>query len=467
MIQILQHEKVDILSKYKNIIEEVDSIQFTGKVERIVGLTIESHGPEVQYGELCRIKIGEGEYLWAEVVGFNKNKVILMPIGEMKGVVPGAEVYAAGSSLMVPVGEKLLGRVLNGTGKPLDGKGEIFSSEKYPVNGQPLEPLDRGIIDQPLSTGIRAIDGLTTIGKGQRIGIFSGSGVGKSTVIAMIARNTAADVNVIALIGERGREAKDFVERELGKEGLKRSVVIIATSDQPPMLRLRGAFLAHAVAEYFRDQGLHVNLLMDSVTRFAMAQREIGIAAGEPASTRGYPASVFSLLPRMLERSGNKEGSGSITGFYSILVEADDMNEPIADAVRGILDGHVVLDRKLAQRRHYPAFDVLGSISRCMKDVIDEEHKTAADNFRQLLAAYADVEDLISLNAYVRGTNPVTDKAIDMKPEMDAYLKQGIYEADTFDNIRKQLIILMGEGKQKQETRQDYVTPAPYFAQRR
>jgi len=467
MIQILQHEKVDILSKYKNIIEEVDSIQFTGKVERIVGLTIESHGPEVQYGELCRIKIGEGEYLWAEVVGFNKNKVILMPIGEMKGVVPGAEVYAAGSSLMVPVGEKLLGRVLNGTGKPLDGKGEIFSSEKYPVNGQPLEPLDRGIIDQPLSTGIRAIDGLTTIGKGQRIGIFSGSGVGKSTVIAMIARNTAADVNVIALIGERGREAKDFVERELGKEGLKRSVVIIATSDQPPMLRLRGAFLAHAVAEYFRDQGLHVNLLMDSVTRFAMAQREIGIAAGEPASTRGYPASVFSLLPRMLERSGNKEGSGSITGFYSILVEADDMNEPIADAVRGILDGHVVLDRKLAQRGHYPAFDVLGSISRCMKDVIDEEHKTAADNFRQLLAAYADVEDLISLNAYVRGTNPVTDKAIDMKPEMDAYLKQGIYEADTFDNIRKQLIILMGEGKQKQETRQDYVTPAPYFAQRR
>ena len=467
MIQILQHEKVDILSKYKDIIEEVDSIQFTGKVERIVGLTIESHGPEVQYGELCRIKIGEGKYLWAEVVGFNRNKVILMPIGEMKGVVPGAEVYAAGSSLMVPVGDKLLGRVLDGTGKPLDAKGEIFSSEKYPVNGEPLKPLDRGIIDKPLSTGLRAIDGLITIGKGQRIGIFSGSGVGKSTVIAMIARNTAADVNVIALIGERGREAKDFVERELGKEGLKRSVVIIATSDQPPMLRLRGAFLAHAVAEYFRDQGLHVNLLMDSVTRFAMAQREIGIAAGEPASTRGYPASVFSLLPRVLERAGNKEGSGSITGFYSILVEADDMNEPIADAVRGILDGHVVLERKLAHRGHYPAIDVLGSISRCMKDVIDEEHKTAADKFRELLAAYADVEDLINLNAYVRGTNPMTDKAIDMKPEMDAYLKQGIYEADTFENIRKRLIDLMGEGQQKQETRQDYVTPAPYFAQRR
>ena len=467
MIQILQHEKVDILSKYKDIIEEVDSIQFTGKVERIVGLTIESHGPEVQYGELCRIKIGEGKYLWAEVVGFNRNKVILMPIGEMKGVVPGAEVYAAGSSLMVPVGDKLLGRVLDGTGKPLDAKGEVFSSEKYPVNGEPLKPLDRGIIDKPLSTGLRAIDGLITIGKGQRIGIFSGSGVGKSTVIAMIARNTAADVNVIALIGERGREAKDFVERELGKEGLKRSVVIIATSDQPPMLRLRGAFLAHAVAEYFRDQGLHVNLLMDSVTRFAMAQREIGIAAGEPASTRGYPASVFSLLPRVLERAGNKEGSGSITGFYSILVEADDMNEPIADAVRGILDGHVVLERKLAHRGHYPAIDVLGSISRCMKDVIDEEHKTAADKFRELLAAYADVEDLINLNAYVRGTNPMTDKAIDMKPEMDAYLKQGIYEADTFENIRKRLIDLMGEGQQKQETRQDYVTPAPYFAQRR
>jgi len=467
MIQILQHEKVDILSKYKSIIEEVDTIQFTGKVERIVGLTIESHGPEVQYGELCKIKIGEGEYLWAEVVGFNKNKVILMPIGEMKGVVPGAEVFAAGTSLMVPVSNKLLGRVLDGTGKPLDGKPEMYSTEKYPVNGVPLKPLERGIIDKPLSTGIRAIDGLNTIGKGQRIGIFSGSGVGKSTVIAMIARNTAADVNVIALIGERGREAKDFVERELGEEGLKKSVVIIATSDQPPMLRMRGAFLAHSVAEYFRDQGLHVNLLMDSVTRFAMAQREIGIAAGEPASTRGYPASVFSILPRMLERAGNKEGSGSITGFYSILVEADDMNEPIADAVRGILDGHVVLNRKLAHRGHYPAIDVLESISRCMKDVIDDEHKQAAVDFRELLAAYANVEDLITLDAYVRGTNPVADRAIDMKPQMDAYLKQGIYEDDSFQNIRNRLVQLMGLGEQTQVVKQDYVTPAPYFARRR
>ncbi len=467
MIQILQHEQVDVLSKYKSIIEEVDTIQFTGKVERIVGLTIESHGPEVQYGELCKIKIGEGEYLWAEVVGFNKNKVILMPIGEMKGVVPGAEVFAAGTSLMVPVSNKLLGRVLDGTGKPLDGKPEMYSSEKYPVNGEPLKPLQRGIIDKPLSTGIRAIDGLNTIGKGQRIGIFSGSGVGKSTVIAMIARNTAADVNVIALIGERGREAKDFVERELGEEGLKKSVVIIATSDQPPMLRMRGAFLAHSVAEYFRDQGLHVNLLMDSVTRFAMAQREIGIAAGEPASTRGYPASVFSILPRMLERAGNKEGSGSITGFYSILVEADDMNEPIADAVRGILDGHVVLNRKLAHKGHYPAIDVLESISRCMKDVIDDEHKQAAVDFRELLAAYANVEDLITLDAYVRGTNPVADRAIDMKPEMDAYLKQGIYEDDNFQNIRNRLVQLMGRGEQTQEVTQDYVTPAPYFARRR
>ena len=467
MIQILQHEKVDILSKYKSIIEEVDTIQFTGKVERIVGLTIESHGPEVQYGELCKIKIGEGEYLWAEVVAFNKNKVILMPIGEMKGVVPGAEVFAAGTSLMVPVSNKLLGRVLDGTGKPLDGKPEMYSTEKYPVNGVPLKPLERGIIDKPLSTGIRAIDGLNTIGKGQRIGIFSGSGVGKSTVIAMIARNTAADVNVIALIGERGREAKDFVERELGEEGLKKSVVIIATSDQPPMLRMRGAFLAHSVAEYFRDQGLHVNLLMDSVTRFAMAQREIGIAAGEPASTRGYPASVFSILPRMLERAGNKEGSGSITGFYSILVEADDMNEPIADAVRGILDGHVVLNRKLAHRGHYPAIDVLESISRCMKDVIDDEHKQAAVDFRELLAAYANVEDLITLDAYVRGTNPVADRAIDMKPQMDAYLKQGIYEDDSFQNIRNRLVQLMGLGEQTQVVKQDYVTPAPYFARRR
>lgn len=453
MINILPHEKVDILSKYKRIIDEIDVIKFSGKVERIVGLTIESVGPSVKYGDLCRIKTGESQYLYAEVVGFNRNRVILMPIGEMKGVVPGAEVYAVGTSLTVPVGKELLGRVLSGIGKPLDGKGEIYSPVKYPVEGKETNPLNRKVIDEPLSVGIRAIDGLITVGRGQRIGIFSGSGVGKSTLIGMIARYTNADVNVIALIGERGREVKDFVEKELGTEGLKRSVVIAATSDQPPMLRLRGAFLAHAVAEYFRDQGMAVNLLMDSVTRFAMAQREVGLAAGEPSATRGYPPSVFSLIPKLLERAGTSSSGGSITGFYSVLVEGDDMNEPIADAARGVLDGHIVLDRKFANRGHYPAIDVLASISRCMKDVVDEEHLKAAMLFREILSAYTDAEDLINLGGYVRGANPLVDKALSMIGKINEFLKQGIYEKETLDTTRDRLISMVfddaAESKQK------------------
>ncbi len=440
MINILPHEKVDILSKYKRIIDEIDVIKFSGKVERIVGLTIESVGPAVKYGDLCRIKTGESQYLYAEVVGFNRNRVILMPIGDMKGVVPGAEVYAVGTSLTVPVGKELLGRVLSGIGKPLDGKGEIFSPVKYPVEGRDINPLDRKVIDEPLSVGVRAIDGLITVGRGQRIGIFSGSGVGKSTLIGMIARYTNADVNVIALIGERGREVKDFVEKELGTEGLKRSVVIAATSDQPPMLRLRGAFLAHAVAEYFRDQGMAVNLLMDSVTRFAMAQREVGLAAGEPSATRGYPPSVFSLIPKLLERAGTSSSGGSITGFYSVLVEGDDMNEPIADASRGILDGHIVLDRKFANRGHYPAINVLASVSRCMKDVVDDKHRNAAMLFREILAAYTEAEDLINLGGYVRGANPLVDKALAMMNDINSFLKQGIYERETLESTRIRLL---------------------------
>ena len=343
-----------------------------------------------------------------------------MPIGDMRGFVPGAEVIAAGTQLTVPVGPQLLGRVISGVGGPLDGRGEIFSDMRYPVDGKPLNPLQRRLIKQPLSVGVRVIDGLITVGRGQRIGIVSAP-VGKSTLLAMIARYTDADVNVIALIGERGREVRDFVEKELGEEGLKKSVVIVATSDQPPMIRLRGAFLAHAVAEYFRDQGNDVNILMDSVTRFSLAQREVGLAAGEPSATRGYPPSVFSLLPRLLERSGTREGAGSITGFYTILVEADDMNEPIADAVRGILDGHIVLDRSIANRGHYPAVNVLASLSRCMKDVVTCEHKDAANKMRELLAAYADAEDLINLGAYAKGSNSVVDRAIEMKPEIDAF----------------------------------------------
>ncbi len=461
MIKILPHEKVDVLSKYRKVLDEVEVVKFTGRVERVVGLTIESAGPAVKFGDLCKIRIARGEYLYAEVVGFNKNKVILMPIGDMRGVVAGAEVYAAGSALMVPVGKEMLGRVVNGVGRAIDGKGEIITEHKYPVEGKPINPLERTVIDTPLSVGIRSIDGLNTVGRGQRIGIFSGSGVGKSTVIAMIARYTDADVNVIALIGERGREVKDFVEKELGADGLKRSVVVAATSDQPPMMRIRGAFLAHSIAEYFRDQGMAVNLLMDSVTRFAMAQREVGLAAGEPSATRGYPPSVFSLMPRLMERSGTSISGGSITGFYSVLVEGDDMNEPIADAARGILDGHIVLERRLANKGHYPAVDVLASISRCMKDVITPEHKAAAQKFRELLAAYTEVEDLINLNAYVRGSNPLADRAIQMIDEMNRFLRQGIYEKDTLESIEKKLAAMFAE--EKRPARGRAVTPA--FAQ--
>jgi flagellum-specific ATP synthase len=461
LINILPHEKVDILSKYKRIIDETDVIKFSGKVERIVGLTIESMGPAVRYGDLCRIKTGESQYLYAEVVGFNRNRVILMPIGDMKGVVPGAEVYAVGTSLTVPVGKELLGRILSGVGKPLDGKGQIFSPEKYPVEGRESNPLDRKVITEPLSVGVRAIDGLITVGRGQRIGIFSGSGVGKSTLIGMIARYTNADVNVIALIGERGREVKDFIEKELGTEGLKRSVVIAATSDQPPMLRLRGAFLAHAVAEYFRDQGMAVNLLMDSVTRFAMAQREVGLAAGEPSATRGYPPSVFSLIPKLLERAGTSSTGGSITGFYSVLVEGDDMNEPIADAARGILDGHIVLDRKFANRGHYPAIDVLASVSRCMKDVVDEKHISAAMLFREILAAYTEAEDLINLGGYVRGANPLVDKAISMMGEINRFLKQDIYEKETLESTSTRLVnMVMAEAEETRVRAPETRSPA-------
>ncbi|MCL1865194.1 MAG: FliI/YscN family ATPase [Spirochaetes bacterium] len=456
----MPYERVDVLSKYKELLDELEVVKFAGTVERIVGLTIESVGPAVKYGDLCKIKTGQSQYLYAEVVGFNRNRVILMPIGEMKGVVSGAEVYSAGTSLTAPVGPELLGRVISGIGKPLDGKGEIFTRSKYPVEGRETNPLDRRIITEPLSVGIRSIDSLITIGRGQRIGIFAGSGVGKSTVIGMIARYTDADVNVIALIGERGREVKDFVEKELGPDGLKRSVVVAATSDQPPMIRLRGAFLAHAVAEYFRDQGLAVNLLMDSVTRFAMAQREVGLAAGEPSATRGYPPSVFSMMPKLLERAGTSLTGGSITGFYSILVEGDDMNEPIADAARGILDGHIVLDRKFANRGHYPAVNVLDSISRCMKDVVDEKHLKAANIFRELLAAYTEAEDLINLGGYVRGANPVVDRAISLINDMNDFLKQGIYEHNDFATIRERIISMMIPEDKKTRAAQTVNTPA-------
>lgn len=468
MIRILPHERPDILSKYAHIIDETDTLRHTGKVERIIGLTIESIGPDVRFGDVCRIATVDEGFIFAEVVGFrSKNTPILMPIGDMRGVVPGAEVISVGSALMVPVGEELLGRVIDGIGRPIDGKGAIFTKRKYPVDGKPVSPLERKIIDEPLSTGVRAIDALMTVGRGQRIGIFSGSGVGKSTVMCMITRYTDADVNVIALIGERGREVKDFVEKELGPEGLRRSVVVVATSDQPPMMRIRGAYLAHTVAEYFRDQGKHVNLLLDSITRFAMAQREIGLAAGEPVAQRGYPPSVFTRLPQMLERAGNI-ANGSITGFYTVLVEADDMNDPIGDAVRGILDGHIVLDRNLAHKGHYPSIDVLASLSRCMKDVINDEHKSLAREMRELLAAYHDVEELVMIGSYVRGSKPVADRAIGLIDSMNAFLKQGIYERTDLVSTRQRMKEMISPDLKTHTRKSDYVSrnPVPSFIPR-
>lgn len=435
MIKDLPNKQYDILSKYAAAVAETDSIKLTGRVERIVGNRIEALGPPARQGDICRIRLDKNDFLSAQVVGINKELIILMPLGNIEGLRPGAEVQILSSAFAAPVGKKLLGRIISGTGEPMDGRGRIYAEAWYPYNGTPVNPLHRTSVDTPLSVGVRAIDGLNTVGRGQRIGIFAGSGVGKSTLIGMIARYTDADINVIALIGERGREVRDFIDKELGPDGLERSVVIIATSDMPAMARIRGSYLAHAIAEYFRDQGLAVNLLMDSVTRFAMAQREIGLAAGEPAATRGYPPSVYSLLPKLMERAGTSDTGGSITGFYAVLVEGDDMDEPIADAARSILDGHIVLSRQLAHRNHYPAIDVLASVSRCMKDVVTQEHSAAAAEFRRLLASYADVEDLINLNAYSRGSNPTADKAIAFRDDMEAFLCQEIGERETYSSI--------------------------------
>jgi flagellum-specific ATP synthase len=457
MIRILPHQRVDILSKYMKVLEEVETVRFTGFVDKIQGLSIESVGPDVRYGDVCKIVTDKERFIYAEVVGFRaKNRPLLMPIGDMHGVVPGAEVISLGTSLMAPVGNDVLGRIIDGIGIPIDGKGAISSNEKYPVDREPVNPLIRKPIEEPLATGIRAIDSLITVGRGQRIGIFSGSGVGKSTTLGMIAKYTDADINVIALIGERGREVNDFINKELGDEGLKRSVVIVATSDQPPMMRIRGAYLAHAIAEYFRDQGKDVNLLLDSVTRFAMAQREKGLAAGEPSASKGYPPSVFNMLARMLERAG-AGAKGSVSAFYTVLIEADDMNDPIADAVRGILDGHIILDRSIANKGHYPAINVLESLSRCMKDVVTPLHREKAQELRMLMAAYEDVEDMVMLNTYVRGSNHNADRAIDMIDSINSFLKQNIEEESTFDTTVQGLYKLLEESVSSHARRTNYV----------
>ncbi len=419
------------LDKYKKLLDSQSFVQYSGKVSKVVGLTIESEGPETHIGALCHIISHNDRTVLAEVVGFREKHVLLMPIGNMSGIAPGSLVIAANRDLEVGVGQSLLGRVLDGLGNPMDGKGPLHIEKYYPVNSMPPNPMTRPRINQVLPLGVKCIDGLLTVGKGQRMGIFAGSGVGKSTLLGMIARNTKADINVIALIGERGREVRDFLERDLGEEGLKRSVVVIATSDQPALIRLKGALVATAIAEYFRDSGKDVLLLMDSLTRFSMAQREIGLAVGEPPVTRGYTPSVYAAMPKLLERSGTSS-KGSITGLYSVLVDGDDMNEPITDTARGILDGHIVLSRQLAHRNHYPAIDVLASISRLMTDIVDDDHKARANELRRNLAIYRDAEDLINVGAYVRGSNPDIDLSIKLIKGINGFLIQDTTDRFTY-----------------------------------
>lgn len=426
--------------RYKEHLQGLDPIRVNGKVTQVIGLTVESEGPDVSIGDVCYIyPLKSSKPLKAEVVGFRSNKVILMPLGDLDSIGPGCDVVGTGKPLTVQVGHELLGKVLDGLGQPLDGSFLPSRMAQYSTNNVPSNPLTRPRVLEPISVGVRCLDGLLSIGRGQRVGIFAGSGVGKSTLMGMIARNTAADVNVIALIGERGREVLDFIERDLGPEGLARSVVIVATSDQPALIRLKGAMIATSIAEYFRDRGLNVMMMMDSVTRFAMAQREVGLAVGEPPATRGYTPSVFAMLPRLLERSGTGP-KGSITAFYTVLVDGDDMNEPIADAVRGILDGHIVLDRNLASKGHYPAIDVLSSVSRVMKEIVSPEHMEAANQLKRLLSIYRDSEDLINIGAYQRGSNPQIDMSLDYIQSIWDYTQQRTTEKLTFDEAQQRLI---------------------------
>ncbi len=431
----------------ERIIAEIDRVApvvIRGRVRQVIGMVVEGNGPRIPVGSSCTIDtVNGGGPIPAEVVGFRQDRVLLMPLGEMRGIEPGGRITLVEQQSSVPVGEGLLGRVIDGLGRPVDDKGPLAAETWYPLYAEPLNPMTRQRITEPVDVGIRAINGLLTLGKGQRIGIMAGSGVGKSTLLGMIARHTAADVSVIALIGERGRELRDFIERDLGPEGLARSVVVVATSDQPPLVRMRGAYLAMAVAEFFRDAGRDVILMMDSVTRFAMAGREVGLAVGEPPTSRGYTPSVFSQLPRLLERAGNCADAGSITGIYTVLVEGDDFNEPIADAVRSIVDGHIVLSRELASRGQYPAVDILASISRCMTDVASKEQVRLARRFLEILAVYRRSEDLINIGAYARGSNPKIDQAIAMIDRLDAYLRQDVAEAASLEESRRALEELM------------------------
>jgi flagellum-specific ATP synthase len=424
---------------FHDVLRNLDTVEHSGKVMKVVGLTVESNGPTVNMGNICRIYPSVGDdYVEAEVVGFKDQRVLLMPFGDMTGIGFGSRVVSTGQSLRVPVSDGLVGRVLDALGRPMDDGPPVPAAAYYPVDNMPPNPLSRTRITSEFPLGVRAIDGLLTVGQGQRLGIFAGSGVGKSTLLGMIARNAVADVNVIVLVGERGREVKDFIEKDLGAEGLKKSVLIIATSDQPALLRLKAALVGTSIAEYFRDKGLKVLMLMDSVTRFAMAQREIGMAVGEPPISRGFPPSVYSILPKLLERSGTSD-KGSITGLYTVLVEGDDMNEPISDTVRGILDGHIVLSRALATSNHYPAIEVLESISRVMKEIVPPEQYEKAGYIKNVMAVYRKAKDLIDIGAYKSGSSPEIDEAVRLNPVINGFLRQNVDEAATYAEIINQM----------------------------
>jgi flagellum-specific ATP synthase len=422
------------IEPYLRTIEHTDLVKVVGKVSQIVGLIVEAQVQGVSINELCIIEVEENKTINAEVVGFKENKVLLMPLGPISGIKPGSKIFATGKPIQVKVGPKLLGRILNGIGEPMDKKGDLEFTTTYNIDNDPPDPVMRPRITEVLSLGVKVLDGLLTLGKGQRIGIFAGSGVGKSTLMGMLARNALADVNVISLIGERGREVKDFIEESLGEEGLKKSVVVCATSDNPPLIRLKGAMIGTAIAEYFRDQGKNVLFMMDSVTRFAMAQREIGLATGEPPTTKGYTPSVFAMLPRLMERTGTSD-KGSITAIYTVLVEGGDTDEPIADATRGILDGHIMLSRDLAARNHYPCVEVGHSVSRLFTNINTKEHQAVAAKLREVLAKYTEAEDLINIGAYVEGSNPKIDYAISKIEAVNKFLKQGTFESFKFDEV--------------------------------
>jgi flagellum-specific ATP synthase len=433
---------MDTESYFKPVLsalENAEPVRICGKVSEVIGLLIESTGPAASVGDVCIIE-RNGECVGrAEVVGFRKNRTLLMPLGPIEGIHPGLTVVGTKKPLIIGVGPQLMGRILDGLGNPLDNKGAVSVESYRPIFSRVPNPLMRRRITEPFETGIRAVDGMATIGKGQRMGIFAGSGVGKSILLGMMAKNCKSDVNVIALVGERGREVREFIERDLGEEGLKRSVVVVATSDQPALIRLKGAFVAAAIAEYFRDLGKDVLFMVDSVTRLATAQREIGLAIGEPPATKGFTPSVFAMLPRFLERAGTSD-TGTITGLFTVLVEGDDMDEPISDAARSILDGHVALSRRLAHRNHYPAIDVLETISRCMPDVVTPEHQALVGRIKDLMAAYRENEDLIQIGAYTPGTNERVDKSIKAHGVLETFLKQGRAEKCEFGQTISRLM---------------------------